>query len=169
MRTREASVLPGLGVLAQRLPVLAEQFLIRVAPWLDEHLGITVQLDLATLKQLVTEHAAAGEAFLVEALAAGHEGVMVKALSSTYEAGRRGAAWRKVKPVRTLDLECEGLQALRATLDQQLKEPFRVAVATLAAARGRVIVTGLGKSGHGGKPENAGEKIETQRTLRDLK
>ena len=49
--------------------------------------------------------------------------------------------------VRTLDLECEGLQALRATLDQQLKEPFRVAVATLAAARGRVIVTGIGKSG----------------------
>ena len=48
--------------------------------------------------------------------------------------------------VRTLDLECEGLQALRATLDQQLKEPFRLAVATLAAARGRVIVTGIGKS-----------------------
>jgi DNA ligase-1 len=53
---------------------------------------------------LVTDDAAAGEAFLAEALAAGHEGVMVKALSSTYEAGRRGAAWRKVKPVRTLDL-----------------------------------------------------------------
>jgi DNA ligase 1 len=30
--------------------------------------------------------------------------VMVKALDSRYEAGRRGAAWRKVKPVRTLDL-----------------------------------------------------------------
>ena len=53
---------------------------------------------------LVTEDAAAGEAFLAEALAAGHEGVMVKGLTSTYEAGRRGAAWRKVKPVRTLDL-----------------------------------------------------------------
>ena len=53
--------------------------------------------------------------------------------------------------VRTLDLECEGLQALRATLDQQLKEPFRLAVATLAAARGRVIVTGIGKSGHIGQ------------------
>src|SRR5205807_3827510 len=53
--------------------------------------------------------------------------------------------------VRTLDLECEGLQALRATLDQQLKEPFRLAVATLAAARGRVIVTGIGKSGHVGQ------------------
>ena len=52
---------------------------------------------------------------------------------------------------RTLDLEREGLQALRATLDQQLKEPFRVAVATLAAAKGRVIVTGIGKSGHVGQ------------------
>ena len=41
---------------------------------------------------------------LSEALAAGHEGVMVKALDSPYEAGRRGASWRKVKPVHTLDL-----------------------------------------------------------------
>ena len=41
---------------------------------------------------------------LDEALAAGHEGVMVKALDSLYQAGRRGKAWRKVKPVRTLDL-----------------------------------------------------------------
>jgi DNA ligase-1 len=29
---------------------------------------------------------------------------MVKALDSTYDAGRRGGAWRKVKPVWTLDL-----------------------------------------------------------------
>ena len=29
---------------------------------------------------------------------------MVKALDAPYEAGRRGASWRKVKPVRTLDL-----------------------------------------------------------------
>jgi DNA ligase-1 len=29
---------------------------------------------------------------------------MVKSLASPYEAGRRGGAWRKVKPVRTLDL-----------------------------------------------------------------
>ena len=39
-----------------------------------------------------------------EALAKGHEGVMVKAADSTYDAGRRGASWRKVKPVRTFDL-----------------------------------------------------------------
>lgn len=38
------------------------------------------------------------------ALAGGHEGVMVKAADSTYEAGRRGKSWRKVKPVHTLDL-----------------------------------------------------------------
>ncbi len=37
-------------------------------------------------------------------LASGHEGVMVKAVDSTYDAGRRGGSWRKVKPVRTLDL-----------------------------------------------------------------
>jgi DNA ligase 1 len=43
-------------------------------------------------------------AFLAEALAHGHEGVMVKDPDSRYEAGRRGAAWRKVKPVHTLDL-----------------------------------------------------------------
>lgn len=43
-------------------------------------------------------------AFLDEALASGHEGVMVKGIDSLYEAGRRGQAWKKVKPVRTLDL-----------------------------------------------------------------
>jgi DNA ligase-1 len=42
--------------------------------------------------------------FAAGALAAGHEGVMVKALDAPYQAGRRGGSWRKVKPVRTLDL-----------------------------------------------------------------
>ena len=51
-----------------------------------------------------TDDPDAAEAFLADALATGHEGVMVKALDLRYEAGRRGAAWRKVKPVRTLDL-----------------------------------------------------------------
>jgi DNA ligase-1 len=45
-----------------------------------------------------------GQAFLAGALARGHEGVMVKSLAAPYEAGRRGAAWVKVKPVHTLDL-----------------------------------------------------------------
>jgi DNA ligase 1 len=46
---------------------------------------------------------AAGTA-LAGALDRGHEGVVVKALAAPYEAGRRGAAWVKVKPVHTLDL-----------------------------------------------------------------
>jgi DNA ligase-1 len=41
---------------------------------------------------------------LEEALARGHEGVMVKALDAPYEAGRRGAGWLKVKRAVTLDL-----------------------------------------------------------------
>ena len=53
---------------------------------------------------VVTDDADVAAAFLDDALAAGHEGVMVKALDSTYEAGRRGGSWRKVKPVHTLDL-----------------------------------------------------------------
>jgi DNA ligase-1 len=51
-----------------------------------------------------TDDAALAAAFLEQALTTGHEGVMVKALDSTYDAGRRGGSWRKVKPVRTLDL-----------------------------------------------------------------
>jgi DNA ligase-1 len=54
--------------------------------------------------RIATADAAEAERFLALALAAGHEGVMVKAMESRYEAGRRGKAWRKVKPVLTLDL-----------------------------------------------------------------
>ncbi|MEV7454564.1 ATP-dependent DNA ligase [Pseudarthrobacter oxydans] len=39
-----------------------------------------------------------------DALAAGHEGVVVKAVGSAYAAGRRGSNWIKVKPVLTYDL-----------------------------------------------------------------
>jgi DNA ligase-1 len=38
------------------------------------------------------------------ALAAGHEGVVVKSLHAPYAAGRRGRAWQKIKPEHTLDL-----------------------------------------------------------------
>lgn len=56
------------------------------------------------LPTLDTADPVAAEAFAATALAAGHEGVMVKGLDSPYAAGRRGATWRKVKPVHTLDL-----------------------------------------------------------------
>src|SRR5262249_4930742 len=44
------------------------------------------------------------QTFLQEALAAGHEGVMAKALDAPYEAGARGRGWLKIKPAVTLDL-----------------------------------------------------------------
>ncbi|WP_336048852.1 ATP-dependent DNA ligase [Streptomyces sp. CA2R101] len=47
---------------------------------------------------------AAAEEFWSRTLRRGHEGVVVKALDAPYSAGRRGAAWLKVKPVHTLDL-----------------------------------------------------------------
>ena len=52
----------------------------------------------------VVDDVAAAEAVQRAALELRHEGVMVKAADSFYQAGRRGKTWRKVKPVHTLDL-----------------------------------------------------------------
>jgi DNA ligase-1 len=54
--------------------------------------------------RIVTDDAAAAERFFEDALARGHEGVMVKDLDAPYEAGRRGTGWLKVKRATTLDL-----------------------------------------------------------------
>ena len=54
--------------------------------------------------RLVTADAAEAESFVADTLRAGHEGVVVKSLTAPYDAGRRGSAWVKVKPVHTLDL-----------------------------------------------------------------
>lgn len=53
---------------------------------------------------VVTADPATAEQLSVDALAAGHEGVLVKAIDSPYAAGRRGKSWVKVKPVLTYDL-----------------------------------------------------------------
>ena len=52
----------------------------------------------------ITEDPDEAAAVFAAAVAEGHEGVMVKAVGAPYAAGRRGKAWRKVKPVRRLDL-----------------------------------------------------------------
>ena len=54
--------------------------------------------------RLLTSDREAAAAFAQRALAAGHEGVMAKAVDGGYAAGRRGRAWLKVKQARTLDL-----------------------------------------------------------------
>jgi DNA ligase-1 len=73
--------------LVRRVSLLAEQ-------------GHAVNL----VPRIVTSDSAAAEAFAARALAAGHEGVMAKAINGVYAAGRRGQAWLKVKQARTLDL-----------------------------------------------------------------
>jgi DNA ligase-1 len=54
--------------------------------------------------RLVTADVAEAEAFFADAVARGHEGVVVKSLDAPYAAGRRGGEWIKVKPRHTLDL-----------------------------------------------------------------
>jgi DNA ligase-1 len=54
--------------------------------------------------RLVTGEVAEAGAFFADAVARGHEGVVVKSLDAPYAAGRRGGEWIKVKPRHTLDL-----------------------------------------------------------------
>ena len=56
------------------------------------------------MPRLVTDSAAQASEFFRDAVARGHEGVVVKSLDTPYAAGRRGAGWIKVKPRHTLDL-----------------------------------------------------------------
>jgi arabinose-5-phosphate isomerase len=53
--------------------------------------------------------------------------------------------------VRTLDLAASGITALSQAIHDGLGRPFVDAVELIAQARGRVIVTGMGKSGHVGR------------------
>jgi DNA ligase-1 len=54
--------------------------------------------------RIITADPAEAAAFYDAAIAAGHEGVMAKALDAPYDAGNRGAAWLKIKKVQRLDL-----------------------------------------------------------------
>ncbi len=53
-----------------------------------------------------------------------------------------------VSALATLDAEQAGLAALREALTGRLGVAFEVAVATIQNSTGRVVVTGMGKSGH---------------------
>jgi DNA ligase-1 len=54
-------------------------------------------------RRIVPRDRQEADAFLAGALAAGHEGVMAKALDSPYTPGSRGKRWFKVKPAETVD------------------------------------------------------------------
>lgn len=53
--------------------------------------------------------------------------------------------------LRTLDAEASGVTALSAALQSDLGAPFAAATDLIRQAKGRLIVTGLGKSGHIGR------------------
>jgi len=65
--------------------------------------------------------------------------------------GEKREAAAVASAIRTLNLETEGLALLATELGGDLAEPFEKAVRRLAAVSGRVIVTGIGKSGHVGQ------------------
>jgi DNA ligase-1 len=62
------------------------------------------------IPSVITSDPETAQRVLDEALDAGHEGVVIKDAASPYSAGRRGKAWRKVKPVRTYDLVVLGAE-----------------------------------------------------------
>jgi DNA ligase-1 len=76
---------------------------------IDEPLGVRLaELERIAadwrISGIVTADAEEAAQLSRDALAAGHEGVVVKAIDSVYAAGRRGKSWIKVKPVLTYDL-----------------------------------------------------------------
>jgi ATP-dependent DNA ligase I len=54
--------------------------------------------------RIITADGQVARSFFEAAIGAGQEGLMAKGLDSTYEAGRRGGAWFKIKKANTLDL-----------------------------------------------------------------
>lgn len=93
----------GLSLTVFDVLLLDERTLLTV-PLRERLSALDALVPAHRASRLATDDVAEATAFYEAALAAGHEGVMVKALDSPYEAGNRGAAWLKVKRVRRLDL-----------------------------------------------------------------
>jgi arabinose-5-phosphate isomerase len=77
---------------------------------------------------------------------------MAKPKTSTGERAASDRADRVVASgLRTLDAEAGGITALAAAIRDGLGRPFVAAVELIHGAKGRLIVTGMGKSGHIGR------------------
>jgi arabinose-5-phosphate isomerase len=59
-----------------------------------------------------------------------------------------GEADYSASALRAVAAEIEGLRSLARAMESSLEAPFEAAIATIVAAPGRVVVTGMGKSGH---------------------
>ncbi|HEX8003483.1 MAG TPA: ATP-dependent DNA ligase [Mycobacteriales bacterium] len=74
------------------------------APGAERWAALAALAGANAVPRAVTGDPGEAAAFFDDAVARGHEGVVAKSLDAAYEAGRRGAAWLKVKPRHTLDL-----------------------------------------------------------------
>ena len=100
---RLAASLPLTAFLFDLLHLDGQDLLDRTGAERHAALAAVVPEPLRTPRRVTADPLEAA-AFLDDTLARGHEGVMVKSLAATWEAGRRGAGWLKVKPVHNLDL-----------------------------------------------------------------
>jgi ATP-dependent DNA ligase I len=74
-------------------------------PAAERHAALAGLLPTAlVIPRIVADDPAAAGAFFADAVARGHEGVVLKSLDAPYATGRRGSEWIKVKPRHTLDL-----------------------------------------------------------------
>jgi ATP-dependent DNA ligase I len=80
------------------------------APLIERSARLEALAPRLKIPGLLTSDPGEAQRVLHEALDAGHEGVVIKDADSVYAAGRRGKAWRKVKPVRTFDLVVLGAE-----------------------------------------------------------
>ncbi|WP_369633895.1 ATP-dependent DNA ligase [Nocardia sp. JMUB6875] len=74
------------------------------APLRERRAALTEVAGGLSIPALIAPDAEAAAEYFDGALAAGHEGIMIKSLAAPYAAGRRGRAWQKIKPTHTLDL-----------------------------------------------------------------
>ncbi|MGV9665717.1 ATP-dependent DNA ligase [Nocardia niigatensis] len=74
------------------------------APLRTRREALTAVAGGLTIPALIAPDAEAAAEYFDGALAAGHEGIMIKSLDAPYAAGRRGRSWQKIKPTHTLDL-----------------------------------------------------------------
>src|SRR5918999_370161 len=110
--------LPGIVDAVRRLPVAHALFdVLHVdgddlldAPLEERAARLEAIASHLKIPSVVTSDPETAQQMLDDALRAGHEGIVVKDARSPYSAGRRGRAWRKVKPVRTYDLVVLGAE-----------------------------------------------------------
>jgi DNA ligase 1 len=103
MRRKAADAGGGLTLSLFDVLLLEDRTML-AAPARERFAALEALAPGLAVPRIVTADPAEATAFYAAAVAAGHEGVMAKALDAPYDAGNRGAAWLKIKKVRRLDL-----------------------------------------------------------------